>query len=99
MSGPTTATLRAAPIYRTSAVTLDNQIYKIGGSIGSFTYTGLADHHVQCPACPEADLFILKDDGVDSVVIGETVTYTMRLPTRRWRRWMASPWPMRSHRP
>ncbi|MGE5156210.1 MAG: choice-of-anchor J domain-containing protein, partial [Betaproteobacteria bacterium] len=37
--------------YRGSAVTLDNSIYALGGSIGSFNYTGLANGHVQCPAC------------------------------------------------
>ncbi len=40
--------LISGAIYRTSAVTLNNEIYKLGGSIGSFTYTGLADRHIQC---------------------------------------------------
>ena len=68
--------LATAPVYRVGMTTLDNQLYKVGGSIGSFNYRGLADHHIQCPRC-EADLFILKDDGVDTAVIGETVTYTI----------------------
>ncbi len=43
--------LVSTPVYRTSAVTLDNIIYHIGGSIGSFSYTGLADRHIQCAEC------------------------------------------------
>ena len=44
--------LAGGAVYRTSAVTLDNQIYHLGGSIGSFSYTGLADRHVQCSSSP-----------------------------------------------
>ncbi len=40
--------LAAGAVYRTSAVTLDNQIYAVGGSTSSFNYTGLANRHVQC---------------------------------------------------
>ncbi len=43
--------LASTAVYRTSAVTLDNMIYHIGGSIGSFSYTGLADRHIQCAGC------------------------------------------------
>ena len=45
--------LVSAAVYRTAAVTLNNEIYKIGGSTGGFNYTGKADHHVQCPTCIE----------------------------------------------
>ena len=40
--------LASGAIYRTSAVTLDNEIFNVGGSVGSFSYTGLASRHVQC---------------------------------------------------
>jgi len=43
--------LASTSIYRSSAVTLDNVIYHIGGSVGSFSYTGLADRHIQCAEC------------------------------------------------
>jgi len=42
--------LEAGAVYRTSATALNNELYAVGGSIGSFTYTGLANHHVQCSA-------------------------------------------------
>jgi hypothetical protein len=35
-------------VYRTSATTLNDNVYKVGGSIGSFTYTGLADRNQVC---------------------------------------------------
>ena len=38
----------ATASYRGSAVTLDNEIYKVGGSTGSFSYTGVAARHIQC---------------------------------------------------
>jgi hypothetical protein len=49
-------TLASAPIYRTSAVTLNNEIYHIGGSTGSFTYSGLADKHIQCVEPPDIEV-------------------------------------------
>ncbi|MGV8039660.1 MAG: hypothetical protein AB2L07_06140 [Thermoanaerobaculaceae bacterium] len=49
-------TLASGAVYRTSAVTLDNEIYSLGGSIGSFSYTGLANHHIQCAAPPNIDV-------------------------------------------
>ena len=48
--------LASGAVYRTSAVTLDNDIYNVGGSIGSFSYTGLASHHVQCLAPANIDV-------------------------------------------
>jgi uncharacterized repeat protein (TIGR01451 family) len=67
--------LPTSPIYRTSAVTLDNEIYRVGGSTGSFSYTGLADHHVQCPACePPSDVDFTWDP--PSPLVGEEVTFT-----------------------
>jgi hypothetical protein len=43
--------LVSGAVYRTAAVTLNNEVYHLSGSIGSFTYTGLADRHIQCPVC------------------------------------------------
>jgi hypothetical protein len=42
----------ATATYRTSATTLNNEIYKLGGSIAGLTPTGIAYHHLQqlCPA-------------------------------------------------
>jgi len=34
-------------VYRTSAVTVNNEIFKLGGAYSSLNYTGLADRHVQ----------------------------------------------------
>ncbi|MCU0293329.1 MAG: DUF11 domain-containing protein, partial [Thermoanaerobaculaceae bacterium] len=48
--------LPSGAVYRTGAVTLDNEIYNLGGSVGSFTYTGLASHHIQCSAPPNIDV-------------------------------------------
>jgi hypothetical protein len=44
-------TLASAAVFRTSAVTVNNEIFKLGGSTGGFSYTGFTDHHVQL-ACP-----------------------------------------------
>lgn len=49
-------TLATAPVYRTGAVTLGNEIYNLGGSIGSFSYTGLASRHFQCGPPPNIDV-------------------------------------------
>jgi len=40
----------ATPTYRGSAATLNNEVYKIGGSTGNFNYTGLAARNVVCGA-------------------------------------------------
>jgi hypothetical protein len=47
--------LTSGAVYRTSAVTLNNDIYKLGGSSGGFTPVGWADHQVQmvCPVLNE----------------------------------------------
>jgi hypothetical protein len=38
----------ATPVYRTSAIALNGEVYKIGGSYGSFNYTGLSSKHFEC---------------------------------------------------
>jgi hypothetical protein len=38
--------LSSGAVFRTSAVVLDNVLYKLGGSTVSFNYTGLSDKHV-----------------------------------------------------
>ena len=43
--------LVSGAVYRTAAVTLNNEVYHLSGSVGSFTYTGLSDRHIQCPVC------------------------------------------------
>jgi len=40
----------ATGAYRTSAANLNNNVYKIGGATGSFSYTGLAARNVVCGA-------------------------------------------------
>jgi hypothetical protein len=37
-------------VYRTSAVALDNEVYKLGGAVGAFRHTGLACRHFVCDA-------------------------------------------------
>lgn len=37
-------------VYRTSAVALGNEVYKLGGSAGAFRHTGLACRHFVCDA-------------------------------------------------
>jgi N-acetylneuraminic acid mutarotase len=44
--------LATDPVYRTSAVTLDNDIYQVGGSVSGFSNTGNANKLVDCPYCP-----------------------------------------------
>ncbi len=48
--------LVSGAVFRTGAVTLDNEVFKLGGSVSSFNYTGLADRRVQCVATPNADV-------------------------------------------
>jgi len=64
-------------IYRTGATTLLGEVYKISGSVGSFTYSGISDRNVttSCGLC--ADLAITKDNGVIEVSPGDPVTYTI----------------------
>ena len=67
--------LPAGAVYRTSATVLDNDLYTVGGSIGSFTYTGLANHHVQCPFCePVVGVDFTWDP--TAPFVGDTVTFT-----------------------
>ncbi|MFU8771502.1 MAG: S8 family serine peptidase, partial [Anaerolineales bacterium] len=42
-----------SPAYRLSATSLDNKVYKLGGSTGGFNYTGLADRQESCPECTQ----------------------------------------------
>jgi len=48
--------LASGAVYRTSAVTSDNEIFNLGGSIGGFSYTGVASRHIQCGAPPNIDV-------------------------------------------
>lgn len=43
----------SSPVYRTAAVTLNNDVYHVGGSTGGFAPTGLSDKLINytCPAC------------------------------------------------
>jgi uncharacterized repeat protein (TIGR01451 family) len=61
--------------YRTAAATLFGEVYKISGSIGSFTYSGISDRNISgsCPLC--SDLAVTKDNGVAQVSPGDPVTY------------------------
>ena len=65
--------------YRGSATTVNNEIYKLGGSTSGFTYTGLAWHHIQlvCPGCSPFD------EGVKiappEAVISDTITYSFAI--------------------
>jgi hypothetical protein len=66
----------ATNTYRGSATTVNNEIYKLGGSIGGFTYTGLAWRHYQvlCPDCsPFADGIKLAPP---TAAISDTITYS-----------------------
>jgi uncharacterized repeat protein (TIGR01451 family) len=66
-----------AAVYRLSAVTLNNEIYKLGGTAGSFVPSGATELHTQCTESCEADLQITKNDGVVYVAPGATLTYTI----------------------
>ncbi|HNT53606.1 MAG TPA: hypothetical protein PKG95_02775 [Anaerolineaceae bacterium] len=54
--------LESGAFYRTAAVTLDDMVYHVGGSIGSFSPSGLSDIFVRdCPACTEPALQFSPD--------------------------------------
>ncbi len=38
--------LQSGDFFRTSAVTLDNVVYHVGGSLGGFNYAGKADKYI-----------------------------------------------------
>ncbi len=63
--------------YRTAASTLLGEVYKISGSVGSFTYSGISDRNVTTTCALCADLAITKDNGVVEVSPGDPVTYTI----------------------
>ncbi len=54
-------------VYRNSAVALDGTIYKLGGSIGSFSYTGSASRIT--PPCSRYDLIFVDDHGRSKLCI------------------------------
>ncbi|HQF86064.1 MAG TPA: kelch repeat-containing protein [Acidobacteriota bacterium] len=53
-------------VYRTSAVALDGTIYKLGGSIASFSYTGTAS---RIEVCDVYDLIFVDDHGRSKLCI------------------------------
>ncbi|HOD05414.1 MAG TPA: kelch repeat-containing protein [Anaerolineaceae bacterium] len=54
--------LESGPVYRTAAVTLDNMVYHVGGSVGSFSPSGLSDvHMLECPECTDPVLEFTPD--------------------------------------
>ncbi len=74
LAGP----LPSGSTYRTSATTLDNEIYKIAGSTGGFNYSGLSDHHVQILCQPPSEFDAWKEAPAE-VLSGETMRYTITI--------------------
>jgi len=70
--------LESVPVYRTAAVTLDNNVYHVGGSTGSFSYTGLSDKRsdVICPECFVPDM---TKEATEIALPGQTVHYSILL--------------------
>ena len=69
--------LPSGAVWGTSATTLNNEIYKLGGSLGGpSAYTGQADRHVQCPVCDQRgwlDGQVYDYDGVNVPCLDATV--------------------------
>ncbi len=62
--------------FRTSAAVLDNEIYKLGGSTGSFSHTGLASRRITCGGAPVCLLSCSATATPDSGVAPLEVTFT-----------------------
>jgi len=56
----------SSAVYRTSAVVLDGTIYKLGGSVGGFSYTGTAS---RIEVCDLYDLIFVDDHGRSKLCI------------------------------
>lgn len=56
----------ANPVYRTSAIALNGEIYKMGGSVSSFNYTGLASKLTSCSQARYPLLFTEDFTGIVS---------------------------------
>lgn len=58
-------------VYRTSAASLNGDVYKIGGSTGGFSPTGLASRFINCTPPPEYTVTLLADpDDIGVILTG-----------------------------
>ena len=68
--------LDTTAVYRTAAVTLNNEVYHVGGSAGSFIPTGNADISVRT-TCPECVLPDLVKQAPAVAFPGQTIHYSI----------------------
>ncbi len=68
--------LESVPVYRTAAVTLGDNVYHVGGSTGSFSYTGLSDKRVDviCSDCIVPDM---TKHATEIALPGQTIHYNI----------------------
>jgi len=65
-------------VYRTSAVTLNNTVYHVGGSTGGFTPTGLSDKFVDI-TCLECIVPDMTKGATEIALPGQTIHYTISI--------------------
>ncbi len=68
--------LETGSVYRTAAVTLNDEVYHVGGSSGSFSPTGLSDKLINsiCPACVAPDF---TKQATELAFPGQNIHYTI----------------------
>jgi uncharacterized repeat protein (TIGR01451 family) len=70
--------LESAPVYRTAAVTSGDTVYHMGGSTGSFSYTGLSDKRVDI-ICSECVIPGFSKQATEVALPGQTIHYTISI--------------------
>ena len=70
--------LESVPVYRTAAVTLEDTVYHVGGSVGSFSHTGLSDKRLDV-VCPECIVPDMTKEATEIALPGQTIHYTVTL--------------------
>ncbi len=68
----------SSPVYRTAAVTLNNDVYHVGGATSGFSYTGLSDKRIDL-ICPECVVPYMTKQATEIALPGETIHYDIFL--------------------
>lgn len=68
----------SSPVYRTAAVTLNNDVYHMGGATSGFSYTGLSDKRIDL-ICPECHVPDMTKEATELALPGQTIHYNITL--------------------
>lgn len=70
-------------VYRVEGAAVQDKVYVVDGSAGSFDPRALTEQLLQCPEC-DCGVTIAKDASAEWVYPGETVTYTVAITAPSW---------------